>query len=73
MIFMDHKKEVQPQMKFKKARLIDEAGNEFSPVKVVGPVIGGEIRVYGNPQIVPQGAAWLRFKEVYAKDGTKVL
>ncbi|MBI2593859.1 hypothetical protein HYW44_04430 [Candidatus Daviesbacteria bacterium] len=69
---MCHQKEIQPQPKFKKATFVDVEGQVLAPVKVIGPVLGGEIRVYGNPSIVPGGAAWLRFKEVYAKDGTKV-
>lgn len=66
-------KDFESLPKFKKATLIDTEGKIFSPVKVVGPVELGHVRVYGNPEIVPGGASWLRFKEVYAKDGSKVL
>lgn len=74
---MCHQKEGAPQSKYKKATLIDIEGRIFFPVKVVEPVEKDGnfeiIRVYGNPKIVPNGAAWLRFKAVHGSNGQQVL
>lgn len=70
---MCHQKEGTPQPKYHKAAFIDAEGKVLFPVKVVLPVEGGKVRVYGNPGIVPEGAAWLRFQAVFAKSGEQVL
>lgn len=57
----------------KKGSVLTPEEKTVGPATIMGPVVDGKVRVYGNPSIVPGGAAWLRFQAVYSKNGKQVL